>query len=90
MAEDNFPWLKTYPEGVQWQFECEYKPVYALLEETADLEAAFPERMHSFIANGNSHTFLLYDTSITAGGVTVLDWVSAMLDGSPDWVSTSD
>ncbi|MCP5131809.1 MAG: vtpJ-therm [Pseudomonadales bacterium] len=61
-----------------------------LLEETADLEAAFPERMHSFIANGNSHTFLLYDTSITAGGVTVLDWVSAMLDGSPDWVSTSD
>ncbi|MCB1591574.1 MAG: AMP-binding protein, partial [Alphaproteobacteria bacterium] len=41
MAEDNFPWLKTYPEGVQWQFECEYKPVYALLEETA---ARYPLR----------------------------------------------
>ena len=58
--------------------------------EMADLENAYPERMSSFIRSGASHTFLLGNTSFTAGGVTVLDWVTAMLDGSADWVSTSD
>ena len=62
----------------------------ALLEEMADLGAAYPERMHSFIANGTNHTFLQLDLGITAGGVTVLDWVTAMLDGSEAWQSTSD
>jgi hypothetical protein len=62
----------------------------AMLEEMADLEAAYPQRMHSFIRDGNTHTFLLSDTSVTAGGIALLDWVTAMLDGSADWVSTSD
>lgn len=62
----------------------------ALLEEMADLGAAYPQRMHSFIADGTDHTFLQADLGITAGGVTVLDWVTAMLDGSADWISTSD
>ena len=62
----------------------------ALLEEMADLGAAYPERMHSFIANGTNHTFLQLDLGVTAGGVTVLDWVTAMLDGSEAWQSTSD
>jgi len=58
--------------------------------EMADLENAYPERMRSFITEGADHTFLLSDTSITAGGVSVLDWVTAMLEDSADWVSTSD
>ena len=62
----------------------------ALLEEMADLEAAYPERVHSFIADGTDHTFLQKDLGITAGGVSVLDWVTAMLDGSADWQSTRD
>ena len=58
--------------------------------ELADLEKAYPERVRSFITEGANHTFLLSDTSITAGGVSVLDWVTAMLEDSADWVSTSD
>jgi hypothetical protein len=61
-----------------------------LFKELADLEAAYPNRIKSFVRDGVSHTFLLSDTSLTAGGVTVLDWVTAMLKGSDDWVSTSD
>jgi hypothetical protein len=61
-----------------------------LFKELADLEAAYPNRIKSFVRDGVSHTFLLSDTSLTAGGVTVLDWVTAMLEGSDDWVSTSD
>ena len=61
-----------------------------LRAEMADVENVYPERMRSFITAGANHTFLLSDTSITAGGVSVLDWVTAMLDGSADWVSTSD
>lgn len=61
-----------------------------LLAEMQDLEAAYPDRVRSFIADGSAHTFLLDDLGKTAGGVTVLDWVSAMLAGSDDWVSTSD
>jgi hypothetical protein len=62
----------------------------ALIPELEDLEAAYPQRMHSFIADGTSHTFLLGDLTVTAGGVSVLDWVSAMLDDSSAWVSTRD
>jgi len=62
----------------------------ALRPELKDLEEAYPERLHTFVRAGNQHTFLLGDTSLTAGGVSVLDWVTAMLDDSPDWASTSD
>lgn len=61
-----------------------------LFAEMEDLEAAYPQRMHSFIAQGSGHTFLLDSTGVTAGGVTVLDWVTAMLADSPQWVSTRD
>jgi hypothetical protein len=53
----------------------------ALLGELDDLEAAYPERVKSFVATGAEHTFLLGDLQQTAGGVTVADWVSAMLLG---------
>ncbi|HAN69960.1 MAG TPA: vtpJ-therm, partial [Halieaceae bacterium] len=49
--------------------------------ELDDLEAAYPERVKSFVATGAEHTFLLGDLEKTAGGVTVADWVSAMLLG---------
>lgn len=62
----------------------------ALIEEMTDLEAAYPERVSTFIANGSAHTFLQLDLGVTADGVTVLDWVTAMLDGSDDWVSVID
>jgi hypothetical protein len=62
----------------------------ALLEEMADLKAAYPERVNTFIVNGSSHTFLQSDLAVTADGVTVLDWVTAMLDGSADWVTVID
>ena len=62
----------------------------AMTAELKDLESAYPERVHSFIRQGSDHTFLLGDTSLTAGGVSVLDWVTAMLEGSPDWQTVSD
>jgi Pectinacetylesterase len=61
-----------------------------LVPELADLEAAYPERVRSFVVNGSSHTFLMGSLETTSGGVAVADWVNAMLDGSADWVSTSD
>ena len=61
-----------------------------LKTELADLRSAYPKRLQTFVRDDISHTFLLFDTSLTAGGVSVLDWVTAMLEGSDDWVSTSD
>jgi len=68
----------------------------ALVAELSDLERAYPERMHSFLANGAAHTFLLDGIGIenalqvTAGGVSAIDWVAGMLGGSADWHSTTD
>jgi len=68
----------------------------ALVAELSDLERAYPGRMHSFLANGAPHTFLLDGIGIenalqvTAGGVSAIDWVSGMVDGAADWQSTSD
>ena len=61
-----------------------------LKTELADLRSAYPKRLQTFVRDAISHTFLLSDTSLTAGGITVLDWVTAMLEDSDDWVSTSD
>ena len=61
-----------------------------LKNEMEDLRSAYPQRLQTFVRDDNGHTFLLSDTSLTAGGVTVLDWVAAMLEGSNDWISTSD
>ena len=61
-----------------------------LIAELENLEAAFPQRVRSFVAAGPAHTFLLGSLVTTSGAVTVADWVTAMLEGSADWVSTSD
>ncbi len=36
------------------------------------------------------HTFLLSEPDQTAGGVALMDWITAMLNGSDDWVSVQD
>lgn len=62
----------------------------ALIEELADLEGDYPDRVKSFVVDGTAHTFLMSSLETTAGGVSVSDWLTAMLEGSADWVSTSD
>jgi hypothetical protein len=68
----------------------------SLVEELPELESAYPDRMHSFLANGVAHTFLRngFDIEnaleVTAGGVSAIDWISEMLSDSADWESTSD
>lgn len=63
----------------------------AVLRPTvADVEAVNPERMRSFLRAGGAHTFLL-DLSTSVEGVTVADWVSAMLEGpADDWNSVAE
>ena len=62
----------------------------ALLEEMQKLEDAHPDRQRSWIPAGADHTFVLLEPDKTAGGVPVMDWISAMLDASDDWVSVKD
>jgi hypothetical protein len=61
----------------------------ALLEEMATLENIQPERVRSFLAAGDSHTFIGGDLNVTAGGTRVTDWLSAMLAGE-GWETTID
>lgn len=62
----------------------------ALFEEMQQLDDAHPERQHSWIPAGEDHTFITREPDQTAGGIPVLDWIGAMLDGSDDWVSVQD
>lgn len=62
----------------------------ALFPELMQLEAAHPDRVRYWVANGGGHTFLLTGLNETAGGVTAIDWVTAMLNDTADWVSRRD
>jgi hypothetical protein len=62
----------------------------ALRQEMQQAEDAHPERLRSFIADGTSHTFLLSMTSLEVEGISVLDWLTAMLDDSEQWTSRAD
>ncbi len=62
----------------------------ALVPEMMQMESAHPDRVRYWIPEGNGHTFLLNGLDETAGGVTALDWVTAMLEGSDDWESVQD
>lgn len=62
----------------------------ALLEEVRQMEDAHPDRVRYWIPDGTGHTFLLSGLDVTAGGVTALDWVTAMLDDTDAWVSVRD
>jgi len=76
----------------------------SLLSETGKTSSLFEDRYKRFIPVGNAHTTLLRETSdggglpgvslgsleTEVGSVTVLDWISAMIDGSDDWVDLVD
>lgn len=62
----------------------------ALYEEMQQLEDAHPERQRSWIPAGEEHTFLMREPDKTAGGVSMMDWITSMLNGSDDWVSVQD
>ncbi|MEZ5571813.1 MAG: pectin acetylesterase-family hydrolase [Halioglobus sp.] len=62
----------------------------ALLEEMQQQENAYPQRMHSWIVDGNGHTFVELQPDATAGGVPLMDWIGYMLSGSDQWVSVKD
>jgi hypothetical protein len=62
----------------------------SLLQEMQEQEQAHPERMHSWLVEGNGHTFVELEPDRTAGSVALMDWIGAMLSGSGDWVSVRD
>ena len=62
----------------------------ALLEEMAELREAYPSRFRTFIADGDGHTFILRDFERVVGGISVREWLAAMLGGGEPWVSVSD
>lgn len=68
----------------------------ALHVELSEVESAYPARVHSFLATGTDHAILVdgldSNTALdaTAGGVTAMDWLTSMLQGSAGWVSYSD
>ncbi len=57
----------------------------------ADVEAANPDRMRSFVRAGATHTFLLGDLSISVEDVSLSDWVGSMINGpAENWESVSE
>ena len=64
----------------------------SILRQTlTDVEAANGDRMRSFVRAGSSHTFLLGDLAIEVSGVTLSDWIDAMLDDTADdWNSVTE
>ncbi|PLW70173.1 pectin acetylesterase-family hydrolase [Pseudohalioglobus lutimaris] len=62
----------------------------ALYPEMQQLEDAHPERSKYWIPVGVGHTFLQAEPDRTAGGVPLMEWISLMLDDSPDWQSEQD
>jgi len=62
----------------------------ALREQMQRQEDAHPQRVRSFLPAGSSHTFLQLEPDKTIDGVNLMDWISAMLEDSPDWVSLTE
>jgi len=67
-------------------------PVFAaeLLPAMADVEANYPERFSSLIADGDSHTFIIRQFDLPVGGTTVRQWIADLLANSDNWGSVSD
>ena len=61
-----------------------------LIPQIQMLQDAQPDRFHSLIANGNSHTFIQAQFDLPVGGTTVIQWVTDMLSGTDAWQSVSD
>jgi len=76
----------------------------SLLSETGRTAGLFPDRYKRFIPVGSAHTTLLRETSdggsvqgleigslqTAVEDVTVLDWITAMVDGTDGWVDLVD
>ena len=60
-----------------------------LLEDFSKLEKDHPGRAHSFLVDGSLHG-MLGKMQTTADSVTVAEWLTQMLEDSPDWKSVSD
>jgi hypothetical protein len=74
------------------------------LSETGKTASMFEDRYKRFIPVGGAHTTLLLETSedggfpgveigslqTTVGDVTVLDWITAMVDGTDGWIDLVD
>lgn len=61
-----------------------------LVEAAEELNAEFPERFQSLIAEGDEHTFIVKDFGHEVAGTTVREWVTAMLGGEGAWVSRTE
>lgn len=61
-----------------------------LIEAAAELNAAFPKRFNSLIADGDEHTFILSNFNYQIGGTTVKNWINNMLNNGDSWVSLMD
>ena len=62
----------------------------SVIRELAVIEDFAEGRMRSWIADGADHTYVQRDITATAGGVSVLDWLTDFLDEDEDWSSVSD
>lgn len=62
----------------------------ALYPEMQQLEDAHPDRSHYWIQSAVGHTFLQSPEEQVAGGVSLMEWITLMLDDSEDWVSAQD
>ena len=61
------PWLKSYPEGVEWDVEIEAAPVFNILDKTA---ADFPDRTAlDFLDKTTSYAELASEVDRTAKGL---------------------
>ena len=61
-----------------------------LLDKTGKVHDAYPNRFERFFIEGTQHTSLIggsFDTTVVAG-VTIADWTTAFVDGTPAWVDT--
>jgi hypothetical protein len=57
----------------------------------ADVQAANPDRVRSFLRAGSDHTFLGGSLSTSVQGVSVFEWVDAMINGpTENWRSVAD
>ena len=62
----------------------------ALRQELAEMEDAYPDRFRSWVTEGTTHTYIQRDPNQSAGGVSAIDFITSQMEGTDDWVSTSD
>lgn len=61
-----------------------------LLEASNELNAAFPDRFNSLIAQGDGHTFIIRNYTQSIAATTVREWIADMVNDTNDWISHTD